>query len=365
MTERRAPSECSSMLALAIAILVTLLPIGGALAATKTNLAQLLKMPPSWFTSPEAARFGSNIVSFQSEHGGWPKNTDTHSQPYAGTNPKSDLRPTFDNGATVDQLRFLARLCATAPSGPFRGNFNRGYNYILAAQYPHGGFPQSYPSRPDSYERHITFNDGSMVRVLRFLRESSTAPDYSFIPEADRQPARAAFDRGIECILRCQVRINGKLTAWCAQHNAQDFSPALARTYELPSLSGAESVEIVRLLMSLEKPEAAVIDSVQAAVAWFTSAQIEGIKVVRVPDPKSPTGTDKRVVADPGAPPLWARFYDLKTNEPIFCDRDGVPKRHLREIGYERRNGYAWLGDWPKNLLEKEYPEWRKRVSAK
>jgi hypothetical protein len=43
-------------------------------------------------------------------------------------------------------------------------------------------------------------------------------------------------------------------------------------------------------------------------------------------------------------------------------DRDGVPKGSLSEIGYERRNGYAWLGTWPRDLLEKEYPIWKQRV---
>jgi hypothetical protein len=28
----------------------------------------------------------------------------------------------------------------------------------------------------------------------------------------------------------------------------------------------------------------------------------------------------------------------------------------LAEIGYERRNGYAWCGTWPAALLEKDYP---------
>ena len=33
----------------------------------------------------------------------------------------------------------------------------------------------------------------------------------------------------------------------------------------------------------------------------------------------------------------------------------------LEEIGYERRNGYAWYGTWPAALLEKDYPAWRKQ----
>ena len=46
-------------------------------------------------------------------------------------------------------------------------------------------------------------------------------------------------------------------------------------------------------------------------------------------------------------------------------NRDGVPKPAIAEIGYERRNGYAWYGTWPQKLLEVEYPDWKKRIAAK
>ncbi|MEI7731270.1 MAG: pectate lyase [Verrucomicrobiota bacterium] len=35
----------------------------------------------------------------------------------------------------------------------------------------------------------------------------------------------------------------------------------------------------------------------------------------------------------------------------------------LAEIGYERRNGYAWYGNWPAALLDKEYPAWKRTKS--
>ncbi len=70
-------------------------------------------------------------------------------------------------------------------------------------------------------------------------------------------------------------------------------------------------------------------------------------------DPKAAKGTNKVVVRDPNAPPLWARFYNIETNAPVFADRDGIPKATLAEIGDERRNGYAWYGNWPQKLLER------------
>ena len=73
----------------------------------------------------------------------------------------------------------------------------------------------------------------------------------------------------------------------------------------------------------------------------------------------SPKGFERFVVEDPAAPTLWARFYEIGTNRPIYSGRDGVIKRSLAEIEHERRVGYAWLGDWPRTLSEKEYPAWK------
>jgi PelA/Pel-15E family pectate lyase len=87
-------------------------------------------------------------------------------------------------------------------------------------------------------------------------------------------------------------------------------------------------------------------------VAWFESARVQGLRVAVVKDEKSPTGKNKVVVKDPDAPPLWARFYEINTNRPLLADRDGTARYELAEIGYERRNGYAWLGSWPQRPLE-------------
>ena len=118
---------------------------------------------------------------------------------------------------------------------------------------------------------------------------------------------------------------------------------------------------IVRLLITIDDPSPRVVASIEAAVAWFEAAKLPGIKVVPREDPRAPKGYDRTVVADPAAPPMWARFYEIGTNRPIFCDRDGIPKRSLAEIGYERRNGYAWLGYWPADLVGKEYAAWKAR----
>ncbi len=111
--------------------------------------------------------------------------------------------------------------------------------------------------------------------------------------------------------------------------------------------------------MSLDNPSPEVKQAVDAAIAWFKTAQLTGIRVERRSDDKAPRGFNKVVIDDPSAPPIWARFYEIGANRPIFSDRDGIAKHSLAEIGYERRNGYNWLDYWPRKLLEKEYPAWQ------
>lgn len=313
-----------------------------------------LKKPEAWFATPEAKTIAATILSYQSDLGGWPKNTDTVDKPYSGD--RKELKPTFDNGATTDELRFLARTFNATKDPSFQKAFSKGLAYILRAQYPNGGWPQYIPISKQ-YHRHITFNDGAMVRVMEFLREVRDSPVYTFVPEADRKAAIGAFTKGVDCILKCQIFVDGKPTVWCAQHDEVTLKPADARSYELASFSGSESVGITRLLMSLEKPGPEIIKAVEGAIAWFQSSKITGIRI----DSKN---GDKIVVPDPSAKPLWARFYDLKTGKPYFCDRDGIPKPALADIGPERRNGYSWYGNYAEKLLEKDCPEWKQRMKS-
>jgi PelA/Pel-15E family pectate lyase len=223
-----------------------------------------LGRPDAWFATDKAKAIAENALSYQSALGGWPKNIDTTAAPFAGD--RKTLRPTFDNGATTDELRLLARMYVATKDARYRDAFLAGLDYILKAQYANGGWPQSYPPG-DGYHRHITFKDGAMVRLMEFVREVYADKAYAFVGAGRREAARRAFDRGIACILKCQIRVGGRLTAWCAQHDEKNFRPRPARSYELVSLSGSESVGIVRLLMSLDRPSREVVEAIEGAVA--------------------------------------------------------------------------------------------------
>lgn len=311
------------------------------------DAADLAGRPDSWFKSGEGKRAVACVLSWQSEQGSWPKNQDHTRKMFEGK--RSDLKGTFDNKATTGELRMLARAFEATRDKACRDAFLKGFDHILEAQYPNGGWPQFHPPGK-GYHRHITFNDGSMVRLLEFLRDFG---DHRVLDSSRRRKARQAFDRGIDCILKCQIVIDGEPTVWCAQHDARTLKPAMARSYELPSLSGAESAGILRFLMSLERPSSEVVRAVGHGAAWFEKAKITGIRVDRSENDGIPVG-------DPSAKPLWARFYDLETGEPFFCDRDGVKKSSLAEIGKERRTGYAWYGNWGESVA-RDFAKWPHR----
>lgn len=345
------------------------LTAGPAMAAPPTQSipwSQSLKQPSLWYGSAEAVRIADNLLLYQHDNGGWEKNVDMalvlNAQLKADiAKQKKTAQTGIDNGATFTQLTYLARVYDATKAERFRAAFLKGMDFLLAAQYDNGGWPQFFPLRK-GYYTHITFNDNAMIGVLTLLRDiSRNEAPYTFVDEPRRSRAELAVAKGVDCILKCQIKVGGKRTAWCAQHDEITFAPAPARAYELVSLSGSESVGITRFLMGIEKPKPEVVQAVDGAVSWFQAAKLSGIRVEQKKDSKAPKGLDRVVVEDAAAPPLWARFYEIGTNLPMFCDRDGVVKRKLSEIGYERRNGYAWLGEWPLKLVEKEYPAWQKK----
>ncbi|MES2861396.1 MAG: pectate lyase [Pseudomonadota bacterium] len=344
---------------LLIALGLTALLASPALAQTPEWNSQITKRDAAWYATAEARAIADSVVAHQSPEGGWPKNTSLAVPPDVAA-VDAGSKNTFDNEGTTLPLAFLARVIAAGERPADRAAFDRGLDYTLAAQYPNGGWPQFYPLRP-GYYTHITYNDDAMVRIMVLLREVAAGDGpYGFVDADRRARAGAAVAKGIETILATQVRQDGVLTVWCAQHDEVTLAPAWARRFEPPSLSGNESVGITRFLMSIPDPSPEVIAAVEGAVRWFEASAIHGIRLE--PITAADGEPDLQVVADPQAPPIWARFYDLETNRPIFLGRDSVVHFDVAQIERERRMGYRYYGAWPAALLQDDYPTWRRRV---
>ena len=324
----------------------------------------------SFFLTDEARRIAENVLAFQRCTGGWPKNIDMarrmNDKELAKVIKDKSRRDdsTIDNNATTAQMIFLVRLYRQTKDIRYRDAFLQGVEYLLSGQYENGGWPQFWPG-PRGYQVHITFNDDAIVNTLNMIRDmmNHKAPyEDDLIDKALCVRLGKAFNKGIECILATQIIKDGEPSVWCQQNDRETLKPAPARAYELPSYCSAESAGIVRLLMELPAPDARVKRAVHGAMKWFDRYKLTGLKCERIVLANGER--DTRLVEDPQAKPIWARYYDLKYCEPYVCDRDGLPRRHLEEIGTERRNGYSWYNSRPAELFA-IYNAWADKYDPK
>jgi PelA/Pel-15E family pectate lyase len=205
-----------------------------------------------------------NMLMFQRSYGGWPKHfhekainykqtfSDAEKAVIASEVDKNDA--TIDNNATTKEIWYLAKMYKQYHNAKYLVAVENGVRYLLKAQNKNGGWPQYFPDA-SLYRSEITYNDNAMINVLKVLQDVTLKHnDLDIVDVSLLEPSKAAIEKGIDCILKTQVKVNGKLTVWCAQYDASSLKPAKARAFELASLSGAESVGIVEFLMEQSKP---------------------------------------------------------------------------------------------------------------
>ena len=331
------------------------------------NLVDPVPNQPKYSES-DYTKIADNMILFQRANGGWPKNYDmkailTPEQVEKVASTKAVLHTTFDNETTYTHVYYLAQVYTATKIKKYKQACERGIQFILDAQYANGGWPQYYPLEKN-YSRHITFNDGAYMGIMNLLDQIvHNNPNFTFLDETLKSKVTESYHKGIDCILNMQIKDNGRLTAWCQQHDEVTLAPAWARKFEPPSICNGESVDVVLFLMKIKNPSERIIQSIQSAVKWFEDSKIyntriESFEIDAFESKYKTVKRDIRVVEDPTAAPIWTRFYELGTNKPLFSDRNSELLYSLAEVSVERRNGYAWYTSSPQKVLEK-YPDWK------
>jgi len=340
-----------------------------------------LDLVAAWYGSDEALKVADVIVSFQIPNGGWSKNLDMR-QPtrvpgenYTADNlskypdaddfdaprdPHWNYVGTLDNDATNTELKFLRLVIAALPaekSAAYRASYLRGIEYLLAAQYPNGGWPQVW-TLEGGYHDAITFNDDAVTESLEVL-EPVAEGKVSFVPKDTRKLAQHAFARGVQCILATQIVLDKKKTVWGQQHDALTLQPVAGRNFEMPAMSSGESASVLLFLMQLPKPSRAVIAAVDAGAAWFKETAVYGYEWGYAWGGTRAEG--RHLTKAPNAGPIWARYYSITTEMPVFGDRDKTIHDDVSELSLERQNGYAWYNSDGAEMLTK-YAVWARKV---
>jgi len=278
------------------------------------------------------------VLSFQTPSGGWSKRTDMSLKrqrgQYYGSEPA--YVPTFDNGATTTQLGWLAQYYPQASlmlRDRITEALERGVILLLQAQYPNGGFPQSYPLR-GGYHDAITLNDDVMYKSMQLLWQVAHDKQYAMLRPALREQAKHAFFLAVDWLLAQQVNVKGQRTVWTAQHHPLTGVPVAARKFEQIALVSSESAHLLQLLLRHVAGYPGVKASLASAAAWLQQHQINDKARFR-------DDTGLKLIDKPGAV-VWARFYDINTGVPVFFDRDGQTYLDVSQISLERQQGYGW-----------------------
>lgn len=325
------------------------------------------------YAAAQVAEIADNLLLFQRANGGWPKDYDmlaqlSADQRKAVLDSRGRKDTSFDNHNIHSQVDYLARAYSMLKNDRYRDATLRGFDFIVASQYSNGGFPQRYPN-PKGYSAHITFNDGVMIGNLNVLKDAADKKaHWAWLDEERRRKAQKGVNRGIDCILKCRIRVNDQIVGWCQQHDENSYQAVPARTFELASICPQDSTEIIRFLMRLEKPDDEIQRTIHQSVAWLDKVRIVGIRTDKIAAPtiefeRHRSNFDVVVVEDPKARPIWARHYEIGTDRPIFAGRDAVKRYSLREIERERRTGTPWYGNWPESMIANDYPAWKERQS--
>jgi hypothetical protein len=242
-----------------------------------------------------------------------------------GTNP-SQRPTTLDDNVTQAAVRVLMRVDRELDfkDGDIHGAARFALDSLVNAQYPNGAWPQRFTQAPNpgefpvkrasypeswprtwpraSYFTHYTFNDNSVVDAIDAMLEAAR------IYKEPRYLASA--EKGGEFILLAQMP--EPQPGWAQQYD-KDMHPAWARVFEPPSITGGESQSVMRALLLLyrETGKQKYLEPLPRALAYYQKSIL--------PDADKPSEIRRR--ACPGRTPCAARFYEMKTNRPLYITK--------------------------------------------
>ena len=258
------------------------------------------------------------LACAQSREGGWPGTFETAGPCEPGhSSGNAGVRNILDEGTQQVVLDFLLDLrMALAEDGEtvpgwLEGAIADGFGFLLGAQKKTGGWPRQIPAAED-YSAYATLNDkvvSSSISIL--LRGYEVFEDARYLEAAER---------GGRFLIRAQGR--APQAGWAQQYD-EEFRPVEARSFE-----------------------PAAISSLESAYAMIALAELylkTGDPVFAAPLPAAADWLEKSMIR----PGVWARFYEIESNRPVYRDRDKTIHYSLDEISAERREGYDWEKSFP------------------
>ena len=224
---------------------------------------------------------------------------------------KRSAYSTLDDNKTQSALHFLlelAHLPESTGDQALQDCLKFGMDRLLGAQYPNGAWPQQFDAPADPatpviparypadwprtfpHEKYVSFytlNDHNMQKIVQLLLRA-------YDLTKDERYLNSAKKAGDFFIL---AQMPEPQPGWAQQYNHQ-MEPVWARKFEPPCVTGGESLSTMETLYELYviTGDEKYLKPLPAAFAWYERSAL-------------PDGQ-------------YARFYELKTNKPLFFVKD-------------------------------------------
>lgn len=265
----------------------------------------------------DAARDAAHALAYgQLKSGGWQNCVDFNPRGdrvnlYRNGKGGGGNNSSFDDGQTQSALRFMIQADAAIEfKDPVVHESARvGLQAVLAAQFPNGGFPQVFTG-PVTEQRVVQANypdddwrtEGRVKNYwdMYTLNDNVTGYLAAAFMEAhqvygEEQYLTALKKLGDFLIL---AQMPQPQPGWAQQYN-DNMQPIWARKFEPPGISGDETQEVLETLLDIVEytRDEKYLRPIPSAISWLKKSQL--------------------------ADGQMARYYELKTNRPLYVERQG------------------------------------------
>jgi len=297
-----------------------------------------------------------NMLLMQRADGGWPQST----HPLRHLNPdererflanKNRRDSNFRHHNGFPQVFYLSHVYLQTGDVRYRNSAREGIKWVVASQFYNGGWPREPSTGQQVIDTRVT------LEALIFLRKIAAGKmPYGYIPYDARRKVAEAVRKGDEWLLRVQQAHDGRKAVWARAYDLQTSEPLAHEGVEVPAMDAVLGVDIVRYLMAIERPPAAVVQAVEGAVEWYRHYSLQQWQVRESSDKQTLPARSRTFLSGPN---VWSRYYDTHQYQPL--------SNNASELTLEARDWFAgksntaWYGKWATKLLREDYPRWRKK----
>lgn len=313
------------------------------------------------YSQEQVLAIADNLLLMQRNSGGWPANINpfrklSGDQRLQFLKDQNAQDASFANANIFPQIFYLSHVYLQTGDVRYRDSAKKAFRLVMTTQLYNGGWPL-HAQVIEGDEAVI--DTRTTINALRFLRRVAAGEmPYGYVPFDVRGQAADSVRKGDQLLLRLQQAHDSRASIWASAYGLKTSQPTAPNNQAVVALDPEVSVGITRYFMQIERPPAEVIRAVTGAADWFKHNTLQQAQLRAAP--QRPAWAPKYSRAALPRQPVWAKYYTLDSNRPLV---DGASGRPVAPYAVSKlAANKEWYGSWARDLMQKDYPAWQKRV---